>query len=286
MKYKFYVKDIPEPYTVWKYILENTDIEKHYGMTSSVNYDDIINLKHDLNIETIISSVKDMENKFGYKGWLTSKGENDAYGGLSLVYNPDLKETIDQNQQTLGTKINQPDQFYWSQTENFSSVKNTYYDSYAFRKLAPCVVETEFKSFVKSFKRPLVRSRIATINSKYISEKYLDKFGWHRDEPVFENLRINIPISTDETFLMEVKGKPPQHLTVGNVYSWDTNLPHRAFPSNNEDRSRTHIVLGFSPWFDYNEDEDYFYSNEFYGEMHPIDMLVSGHISESIFGLK
>jgi hypothetical protein len=45
-------------------------------------------------------------------------------------------------------------------------------------------------------------------------------------------------------------------------------------------------VLGFCPWFDYNAEEDSWTSNEFYGEMHPIDMLVGGHIHEKIKGIK
>lgn len=286
MKYKFYVRDIPEPYPIWKYILENTDILRHYSMESEIDSSDIINLDHSIDIGEVVRSATEMKNKFEFRGWQSSQGNSQAYSGLSLVYNPDLKENIDTNYQTLGTPTNNRDQFFWAQTQNFSSIKNTYYDSYAFRKLSPCVLETSFKKFIKSFDRSLIRSRIAKISSKYVPSKFQDKFGWHKDEPLFENLRINIPISTDETFLMQVENKDPQHLPVGNIYTWDTNLPHRAFPTSEEDRSRTHLVLGFSPWFDYDEEEDCYFSNEFYGEMHPLDMLVSGKIHSSILGTK
>jgi hypothetical protein len=285
MKYKFYVKEIPEPFPIWKYIIEKTNILKFYSMESKVDSSDIIKLKHEIDINSVIKAVDEMQEKFGYKGWQSQQGDSEAYGGLSLVYNPELKEEVDLNQQTLGTRTNNKDEFFWAQNQRFSSIKNTYYDSYAFRKMAPCVQETPFKDFINSFKRPLIRSRIATINSKFVPAKYQDKFGWHRDEPLFENIRINIPISTDPTFMMQVEGKNPQHLPVGNMYTWDTNLPHRAYPTSEEDRSRTHIVLGFSPWFDYDHEEDCFFSNEFYGEIHPLDMLVSGKIHEKITGV-
>jgi hypothetical protein len=84
--------------------------------------------------------------------------------------------------------------------------------------------------------------------------------------------------------MMQVENKPARHLPVGNMYTWDTNVPHRAYPDSNEDKSRTHLVLGFSPWFDYDQNEDCYFSNEFYGEMHPLDMLVSGKVHKQING--
>jgi hypothetical protein len=285
MKYRFYVRDVPEPYPIWKYILEKSDILNHYEMKSEIDSSDIIELKHTIDISQLINAANEMQEKFGFKGWQSSQGDSEAYGGLSLVYNPDLKENVDSNYQTLGTPTNRKDEFFWAQTERFSSIKNTYYDSYAFRKLAPCVVETSMKNFIRSFDRPLIRSRLATINSKFVLPEWRNKFGWHRDEPLFENIRINIPISTDNTFMMQVENKPSRHLPVGNMYTWDTNVPHRAYPDSNEDKSRTHLVLGFSPWFDYDENEDCYFSNEFYGEMHPLDMLVSGKIHRKINGI-
>lgn len=286
MKYKFYVRDIPEPFPIWKYILEKTNILKYYFMESKVDSSDIIELSHDIDISKVVKAAKEMQEKFEFRGWQSSQGNSQAYQGLSLVYNPDLKEDIDTNYQTLGTPTNSRDEFFWAQNQKFSSIKNTYYDSYAFRKLSPCVSETSFNDFIRSFDRSLIRSRIATINSKFVPSKFQDKFGWHKDEPLFENLRINIPISTDETFKMQVENKDPRHLPVGNIYTWDTNLPHRAFPTSEEDRTRTHLVLGFSPWFDYDDEEDCYFSNEFYGEMHPLDMLVSGKVHPKIIGIK
>jgi hypothetical protein len=286
MKYRFYVREIPEPWAIWDYIRTQTDIE-HYQATMkpAVDASNLLTLKHSFDIPELIRSVDEMQNRYGFKGWQSQAGDSKSYGGLSLVYNPDYVEDVDLNQQTLGTSVNRIDEFFWSRIERFKSIKNTYFDSYAFRHDAPCVEETSINSFIKSFKRHRVRSRLATINSKYVSKQMQSSYGWHKDELVFENLRINIPIKTDDTFMFQIVNKEPVHLSVGNMYSWDTNIAHRVFPTSEDDRARTHLVLGFSPWFDYDAEEDCFFSNEFYGQMHPIDMLINGHIHEKIKGL-
>lgn len=287
MTYKFYLKDIPDIYPIWSWIKKNSDVmERFEQLDCSVDPSKLLTLKHSFNVNDIQEACTDAINKFGFKPWQNNQGGGEGYGGLSLVYNPDyVDNTIDVNAHTLGTKQNAPDQFFYGRTENFQSVRNTYFDSYSFRFYSPCVTESKLNEFLQGFKRSPIRSRLATIQSEYVPESYRDKFGWHRDEPVVENLRINIPITTDDTYLFEIEGQSPVHLDIGNMYSWDTHLPHRVFPTTSEQKTRTHIVLGFSPWFDYDSKEDAFVSNEFYGKMHPIDMLLSGHIHEKITGV-
>jgi hypothetical protein len=287
LKYKFYVKDVPDPYSVWRWICKNTDIEHHIkNLKPTVDPRNLLNLDHSLDIPYIIKSTLDAVTEYGFKGWRSSVGEEKQYGGLSLTCNPNYTESCDPNQQTLGTDKNLPTEFFYGQVQNFNTVRNTYFDCLGFRNHAPCVTETELKNVVSGFKRSLIRSRIGIINSQYVSEQSRPKFLWHRDEMVFENLRLNIPIKTDKTFMFEIEGQPPEHLNLGNIYSWDTNIPHRVFPTTSEDRSRIHLVLGFSPWFDYKAEEDAYVSNEFYGKIHPIDMLIDGHVHEKICGIK
>lgn len=287
MKYKFYVKDVPDPYPIWKWIRNNTDIDNHIkNLKSSVDSSNLLTLNHNFDIPHLVKSTLDAVAQYGFKGWRSSLGEEKQYGGLSLTYNPDYIEDCDPNQQTLGTDKNLPSQFFYGHVQNFETVRNTYFDCLGFRKPAPCVTDTGLNDIVSNFKRSIIRSRIGIINSQYVNESDRDKFLWHRDETVFENLRINIPIKTDETFMFEIEGRSPTHLKLGNIYSWDTNISHRVFPTTTESKSRIHLVFGFSPWFDYLPDEDAYISNEFYGEMHPIDMLINGHVHEKIKGIE
>ena len=287
MSYKFYVHEVPDPYPVWRWIRDHTDLDKHIeNLKPSVPADNLLNLNHQLDIPFLVNATLDAVDKFGFKGWRSTQGEARHYGGLSLTYNPNYLEDCDPNQQTLGTEKNAPTQFFYGQIQNFDTVRNTYFDSYGFRKLSPCVLDTDLKDIFLGFKRSLIRSRIGVINANYVNDTMRTKVGWHRDETVFENLRINIPIKTDETFMFEIEGHEPEHLSLGNVYSWDTNIAHRVFPTVQEPRTRVHVVFGFSPWFDYIPEEDAFVSNEFYGQMHPIDMLINGHVHEKIYGIK
>ena len=109
--------------------------------------------------------------------------------------------------------------------------------------------------------------------------------AWHTDESIFENLRINIPVETHPIFVLEQKGYPPQHLQANYAYSWNTSLLHRAYCTERTESPlyRTHIMLGFSCWWDFNETTETWTQNEFFGKKHPWDMLNDGEV---IPGLK
>lgn len=287
MKHKFYVKEVPDPYPIWEWIDKHTNVNKiAESMKPSINTDQLLSLNHNFDIDKLRDATLDAINKFNYYGWLSAEGRANHYGGLSLTYNPDYIEDVNDNAQTLGTAKNFSNEFYYDTIKNFKNYRNTYFDAYGYRQFSPCVEKTELKSILNSFKRSLIRSRIGVVDAGYSHELKTYNEGWHRDEPVYKNLRINIPIETDETFLWEMENINPVHLSLGNIYSWDTNIPHRVFPTTTEKKLRIHIVLGFSPWFDYIKEEDAFVSNEFFGEMHPFDMLINGHIHQNIIGIK
>ena len=287
MRHIIPVKSVPDPLTIWKYIKATTDVEKKASrLTPSVDITNLVNLNHSFDIDKLSTDTLDALDKFGFHGWRSSTYIANDYGGLSLTYNPDYAEQCDPNEQTLGTLVNSAEEFFYGKTQKFSTQRNSYFDSYGFRKHAPCVTDTKLTDFVSSFKRSLVRARIGVINSQHISEEFRPKFGWHKDEIIFENLRINIPIKTDDTYMFQLVGKEPVHLDYGNMYSWDTNIAHRVFPTTTEEKNRVHIVLGFSPWFDYDAEQDAWISNEFYGELHPFDMLLQGYFSDKIKGAK
>jgi hypothetical protein len=273
---RFYVKDCPENLAVYDWISKETDMQtavRDVGQHSLGK--DLIDIPHRLDIAQIKSATIDALGKFGVHGWQTQRGESRAYGGLSMVYNPDLRESVDPNQNTLGTTTNRPDEFFYASTGRFDSVRNTYFDSYGFRKLAPCIAETALKEFVQGFNLSLTRSRIAVLDADY-HDRVGEDFLWHKDETIFENLRLNIPIETDESFLFQIEGQSPQHLKVGNIYTWDTHLSHRVYATEKKSKARIHLVLGFSPWFDYYQGDDSFSVNKFFGKTHPIDIYLQG----------
>lgn len=227
------------------------------------------------------------------QGFRTAEGENRSYKSISLVYN-DKIDDVDPLYSTLGSsKISNSKQYYGSKelSDSLGLKENSYYDTYGFNKRTSVTYVGEFKEFIDSFKCSLIRSRISVIPSNDIN---VTKFSylWHRDETVFENLRFNIPIQTADNYLFQLEDKiirpSPQsptmitkHLEVGKAYSWDTNKPHRVFADKVGIIDRIHIVLGFSPWFDYHQETDSWTPNEFFNKKHPHDMLIDGDVIPS-----
>jgi hypothetical protein len=277
---KFYVKDCPENFTMFNWIYKNSNWKEAEKDVKS-NIDNVIKIPHSLNLEKIINDTKIALEVYGTKGWQTQLGESKAYGGLSMVYNPDLVSEVDPNQSTLGTIENKPNEFYYDSVHNFRSIRNTYFDSYGFRKLSPCIENTKLVDFVAGFKLSLTRSRIAVLDADY-HDRVGEDFLWHKDETVFENLRINIPIETDRSFMFQLGNNDPIHLSIGDIYTWDTHKPHRVYATNKNNKKRIHMVLGFTPWVNYLQDEDAYELNDFFGKVHPFDIILNGKIHDQI----
>lgn len=273
---KFFVKDCPENQTIFKWIDSQIGFEEAYrDLQCSVSTENWISIPHRLNIDHLRQITEDCLVKHGIRGWQTKNGDARAYGGLSIVYNPDLREITDPNQSTLGTKINAPQEFYWAITQKFNKIKHTYFDTYGFRHLSPAVMNSDLREFIKSFRLTPTRGRIGVLDASY-HDRVGEEFLWHKDEPIYENLRLNIPLVGDETFMFQTEGQEPMVTPVGNIYTADTHIAHRVYATAKSTKKRIHLVLGFSPWLDYNQEDDSYVVNEFFGKIHPIDLLFKG----------
>jgi len=283
MKLKLPISKVPPELTVFEKLSGLSGI-RNYRPVSKYDITKPISLNHSLPIDAIRDSVLEILKNNEPAGWLTKEGPKKSYSGISLVSNPMFGKD-DKNHQTLGSDTNSKTEFFYNQTEHLKVKKNSYFDSYSFRHIAPAV-SGAMLDLMKEFKFSPIRSRIAIVDANYYNSETVDSFGWHRDERVFENLRINIPITTDPDCLFQMENSDPEFLEYGNIYSWDTNLPHRVFANKKKDFRRIHIVLGFSPWFNYIEDEDAWETNEFFGKVHPLDMLIDGYFHDKIKGIK
>jgi hypothetical protein len=281
---KIYVADVPESSTVLSWLRKNTNWAE-LMKTVKPKYDlpRVMTFKIDnFNPAQLREDIFDATSIYGDHGWKSSEGTAPGYTGFSLVYNPNQIDGLDPHSSTLGTPRNSSDEFFWNSTKNHKILKNSYFDGYGFNIPTPASEHKSLGEFLSRGRRTRVRSRLSIINGKYFYEDRKDQRGWHKDEPVFENLRINIPITTNQHYLFELEGDEAVHLPVGRAYSWDTYVPHRVFNSAADDSRRIHLVLGFSPWWEYLPDEQAWVQNEFYGEKHPFDMLVDGDIFEGL----
>lgn len=167
-------------------------------------------------------------------------------------------------------------------TPTSHQLKDTYFDSYGFRRLTPAALHGYHGEFLKHrVTRSLCRSRVAYINANNHVAKSPD-YMWHRDENIFICMRVNIPLISTENYKFEIKDEHVGELTPGFGYTWDTQKLHRVYSVAKEDSKRINMVLGVCPWFDYIEEDDVYVSNEFFGELHPFDMLANGHVISDI----
>lgn len=279
MRKKFYVDSIPNSYSVFGYLKEHTDwFETKENCKPRRKYPSILELNIEgFDVNKMAESITDGYEKFGAYGWLTKDEVLDAYQGVSLVYNPYHQEKLDPHRSTLGTSKNASDQFFYGKTENHDYPKNSYFDSYSFNTKTPFMENGYLGEFGKTFKRTQIRSRCSTIHPECMDQSKPPLKRYHRDEEIFENLRVNIPVTTYHTYFFEIQGTPMKHLEVGKAYTFDSNIPHSVFTTEHVPVTRTNLVLGFSPWFDYLPEEKAWVQNEFWGK-HPFDMLMDGDI--------
>lgn len=281
---KFYISDVPLSTTVTSWLKSNTDwVDLMKSVKPRQDLPPVLAFKiNDFDPNTLANSILDATKIYGDHGWKSAEGEAPGYTGFSLVYNPNQQDGLDPHSSTLGTPKNTVDEFFWNKTANHKILKDSYFDGYGFNVPTPASEHTDFGVFMQRCKRTRVRSRLSILNGEYFYESRKDKRGWHKDEPIFENLRINIPITTNDHYKFELENYEPAHLDVGWAYSWDTFVPHRVFNEKSDPSRRIHIVLGFSPWWDYLPEEQAWVQNEFYGVKHPFDMLIDGDVFAGI----
>jgi hypothetical protein len=247
----------------------------------------------------IKAAAEEAITQYGLHGWLSSEGRESggSYRSLSLTFNPDLVDPgiEDVHQSTLGTSANRSDEFYFGSTQRIPNLKHSYFDTYGFRQQTPASKIGMLGQFMSECGISLVRSRLSVLTGGDDADRSF-KFGWHRDESVFENLRINIPITTHPNYRLQIEHEQLEpnpdsahmtthHLESGQAYSFDTHKPHRAFSVGPCDVRRIHLVLGFSPWLSYDAAEDGWKPNKFYGRVHPLDMLCDGLVHPALKAL-
>jgi len=301
--WKVYKSQIPETQTVQQYIREHTDFLQVRDIKPKLdvqnNMLEISGLQFDW--EALGDSIEESFWRYGSgneKGYRFVSHDNPtgqptestSYTCLSIVHNPNHIENLPQNYSTLGTRMMKGDRYYrgGKRHENDTAVmpeilKDSYYDSWSFTEVTEAANNGALKDLSNEcLNRSLIRGRIGKIDSKPVDrnhgECHIDD-GWHKDEHLLENTRIMIPLITSNNFCLQIKDNPKDYkFELGNAYVMDTHIPHRVIPLDENAREyRIHIIYGTNPWFDYNKEEDSWTSNEFYGKMHPFDMIAAGY---------
>lgn len=284
---KIQVHDIPSTETIFSFIRKQTPYDRAcLSVRTPLQGRRKIELELvNLDLERLTQSVLDIIGQHGFTGWRHKEGESNTYGGFSLCYNPDHQDGLDPHISSIGTPKNEALKFFWNSTETHEHLKHSYFDTYGFRMRTPASRSGYLGEFIDSFTCPLVRSRVGIIPGENVDPDnpiYQEMSGWHRDEPVFENLRVNIPLQTDANYVFQMQGEEPYHLEIGKAYTWDTNKPHRVFARGRTTTMRIHLVLGFAPWFSFDAADDSWAPNKYFGKLHPFDMVAEGVLSRHL----
>jgi hypothetical protein len=173
----------------------------------------------------------------------------------------------------------------------FHKEKDSYFDTWSFTEWTDAAVESGIKDLTSNANCQVLRSRVAWQRGAFRDyriqnrdyEGQNDRWTWHSDEPVCHNTRLIIPIQTSSAYGLEIKNKKVEVLEKGYAYTFNTNIVHRQIQINNDTKlDRIFIVLGFNPWFDWIPEEQAWASNQYYGKIHPLDMLTEGLILPSL----
>jgi hypothetical protein len=220
--------------------------------------------------DKLLAATLAIKDKVGVQGWITNGIESPTYKGFSLTRNPEFHDKMaSEYHQTWGSKFLKQNFGRQHGVADVESIRNTYYDTYAFRK-TPNIVETHLGSLFSRFSCPLLRSRAAFLKLTNFVNK---KEGWHVDEPPTHLFRINIPLQTSEEHVLEINGSDEygnalimtKHLEVGKVYMWNTRIPHRVIVTRPCVTERIHLVLGFGTWVSYDPIGDTFSKSKLHG---------------------
>ena len=285
------LNEVPEGMAIHRYIVKKTDLMNKIALFNNYNAPDYIeaylNVDHDYLLKSIFEASEIYGlHEFSYSG--KSKGAA-CYSSASFTWNPDAIDKIsdDPHRATLGSTVFK----YGSASLNGEkeSSRNTYNDSYSFKERTPFADYKGVKDLFDTFHRTIVRSRISTIHAGN-SEATKADFCWHDDELTFINLRMNIPVQTTPNYVVQVlRGTTEDQLDIAEfpmkekyAYVYDTHKLHRPLCKKLDTVDRINMIVGISPWFDFDKDSQSWISNEFYGEMHPFEIFANGHVSPLI----
>lgn len=224
--------------------------------------------------DDLLTAVRHIEKDTGIVGWKGTSGNAEHYKGFSLTYNPDY-QTLDENKddkffQTLGDySIGNS---FSRKGNNITQRKNTYYDTYGFRHVHDLIYQP-LQNLFNKVNGAILRSRVAYFYSA--NTPIPNALGWHKDEPQYHMLRLVIPVKTSPNYVLQIHGPDDEgkmfhmerHLETGKAFIWNNRIAHRVTGLKQcpEDDPRIHIIVGFSPWLNYDKKRDCFVHNENHG---------------------
>lgn len=238
-----------------------------------------------INAPRLLAEIYELYREIGAIAW-RSQSSLSLYG-LSLSYNPSHRRDC-WHTESFGHPRYQAhsryDYFGAVERDIENRLKDDYLDSLGFRKLIPELVgKPGLRDLFARFSLPVVRSTARTINGCLTYPTIAGDGGMHRDDSPFEVLRINIPLTDSELFGIQYLGQQPQMFEIGKALVINADHPHRAYIAAVSTTQRTNLIVGVTPWLDYDHQRGVWSLNNHFGRVHPYDLILLGEVFHGDF---
>jgi len=282
MKFSFCLDEIPKKTAIHQFLLENTDFEDQIQNLPKMS-DPFVTIAHKFSIEALVLEARQMLDSqiFQPHHLKGVPAPNPTYSSIPVTIDPESVDAPLGAIDSTGLGSNRFSGGSFADYRPSDMLRNTYNDPYSMLVISPRFSSGCFGSTLALIQRTLIRSRLSMTE---MNRPLAPNAGWHNDEPIFLNFRINIPLITTENNvvqLLEVGRRTKVievPLKIGTAVGYDSHRIHRAFTKNGDTLRRINLILGVAPWFDFNPSARTWSTNEFYGRMHPFEMLLGGHI--------
>ena len=275
--------EVPTHLTVSQYIFAKTDLAEWAKRVTPQCPGSHLALPLKLDLEILKNNLSELLKKYpAYSYPYGAAKSTPLYRMIYLTYNP----------KSENPQINSPLPFEKKdfppiEVTGITTGKNSYNDTLSIFEKTNFCHEPALARLLEPIQRTIVRSRLAIHSGKMGGDKAQSQLSWHTDEKIFINTRINIPVISSSNFAIEYLHHDEHggrletfDLLEGFAYSFDTGKPHRFFAKENSEEERVSLILGISPWFDFCPEQRAWISNEFYGKMHPLDMIYRGFVGD------
>ena len=268
-------KDIPEDRIVADYLGEKFNIAAAKDRVGGHNRTEMLTFTNVVNSNQLLEEVWNFYMNVGVSTWQSR--DNITLYGASLFVNPDHDPSIWYKGSFGSNKFRSlsQEEYYDApvRTEVYGGGKNDYQDIYAFRKLHPFVEDNSpgLTRFFESFNFPVCRVTARTLNGMFPIGG-----GYHIDTKDSFHLRFNLCLSTNGEFGLAYKDGTKVMFEPAQMHMVNSALHHSAYARSRCNFQRTNLVIDVLPWYRYDPIADGWEPNEYFGKIHPYDMVKQG----------
>jgi hypothetical protein len=268
---------VPNNLTAYNYIKTQCDWENSVNSFKRNKNEDldlrILNLNFDA--PKILDEVYQLYKEIGAVNWQSQNSLN-VYG-LALSYN--IRHPLElMHKGCFGHPryriYSSKDYYDVVMNDKDNHLKDDYLDSLSFNTLLPQVrTKTNLNKLLTSFKIPVIRVTVRTINGILCHATDITNGGYHLDDCPFETLRINISLSNNGNFGLQYKDKNVIYTEAGDNIVVNTDKLHRSYIKESNNFQRTNLIVNLAPWLNFDSTYQTWSLNKYFNKIHPFDMV-------------